>query len=122
MQRPPRTPPVDPDGAPPRNTTLPVDVRDGLGMVDECDRVQRRPEEDDLAAALDDARVRCPGSVPVVEGVRPRHPIGVTTDGGDARLRMPGVDRAGPRAERLGQAAVVASRPADRRVADRVLR
>lgn len=38
-------------------------------MVDERDRVERRAEEDDLAGALDDARVGRAIPVPVVERV-----------------------------------------------------
>ncbi len=122
VQRPPLTPPVDEHGALPRDAPLAVGARERLGVVDERDRVERRPEEDDLAGALDDARVRRAVAVRVVQRMRKRNRLGFAADGGDARLRMARVDRAGPGAERLRDTAVVASRAPGCRVVDGLLR
>ena len=105
---------VDKHRAPPGGPPLPLDLRDRLRMVDERRRLQRRPEQHHLTAARDDPqRTACRRRMRRrrdAAGRRPRLP----SEGGDARLGVTRVHRAGPGAERLGQASVVAPRESRR--------
>ena len=84
-------------------------------------RLQRRPEQHHLTAARDDPSVRRAVAVCVVGGMRRCDRPRLPSEGGDARLGVTRVHRAGPGAECLGQASVVAPRAPHDGVVDRLL-
>ena len=97
MQRSPLAPSVDEHRAAPFDAPLAVHAGDRLGVVHERDGVRVVLEEHHLPAALHHPCVWRLLPVRVVERVRQRDLAPVRPDGGDPRLGMTGVRRAGPR-------------------------